>query len=616
MTRFVLSVLMTLTVCLCTYAQTITPGTLPSPLCIDTELLIPATLTGTFAPANTFRVQLKSLSGSQILSYPATLKAGKLSVLLNNSGKEAYTAVFSNGVREFTRVFNDRNYVETVRIDKTTTYTPKSRRDGCRTDSVDNGEISGRVVVGVKPIISLQTETRACINQPLSLTYLSQGEFGPNNVFRIALLTTDGRFIAQLDSSRAPSGIVSLTLPVSLSANACQIRLLATDPALSVSGTVQLSVPVRLMLSGNTTINAGQSTLLTLQAQNVNGTGLLFNEDVTFTLGTGQPQTRSWYGDDRVLVSVSPPQTTTYTTSAVSNGCGAGQTIGSAVVTVNPASANSLAVTQVGPFSGTTRVCSGDTLQLAYSLTGSLPTGATLTAQLSDSTGLNFRDLTTVSQSAAVVRALLPTDLPRASGYRVRIRASDLTVAAGAYAYPLTTRYRATARFSTPTLYYQAGVPVRAVVQLGGDGPWQYSIATDLATIDRFATSSPDTVALPVISPVVVFRLSRVFTNWCGVGRIEDPGLIRVELVTAIEPGGVAVGVFPNPTAGLLQVRWPGPVTESYDLRLSSLTGETLLTRRSRQIEEQLTLAGLPAGVYLLRVEQGNRVQVFRVIKQ
>lgn len=76
-------------------------------------------------------------------------------------------------------------------------------------------------------------------------------------------------------------------------------------------------------LSGNTTINQGQSANITLTF-----TGALPH---TYTLSDGQTGTTS---TNPLTISVFPLSTTTYTATAVSNGCGAGTTSGSATVTV------------------------------------------------------------------------------------------------------------------------------------------------------------------------------------------------------------------------------------------------------------------------------------------
>ncbi len=79
-------------------------------------------------------------------------------------------------------------------------------------------------------------------------------------------------------------------------------------------------------LAGSATINAGESSLLSLT---FTGSG-----PWRYTLSDGRTGTTA---DSLVSLSVSPTQTTVYTLASVANGCGTGTTTGSAVVTVQPA---------------------------------------------------------------------------------------------------------------------------------------------------------------------------------------------------------------------------------------------------------------------------------------
>ena len=79
-----------------------------------------------------------------------------------------------------------------------------------------------------------------------------------------------------------------------------------------------------LALSGNTTINQGQSANITLTFTGV--------APYNYTLSDGQTGTTS---TNPLTLAVSPLNTTNYTATAVSNVCGGGTTSGSAIITVN-----------------------------------------------------------------------------------------------------------------------------------------------------------------------------------------------------------------------------------------------------------------------------------------
>ena len=496
-----------------------------------------------------------------------------------------------------------------VNVTRPTTFSLQSVTGFC-----GYGAVSGQVVASVKPSLALRTTPNACVGQPVSLTATVGGEFSPTNLFRLDLLSASGQVAARLDSGTQLVAVRSVRLPAGLTSGQYQIRLTASAPALVATASVRVDVPARLSLSGNTVIVAGQTTFLAIRATGIGSTvTTLANDDITFALNNEPPQTRSWYGP-LTLVAVAPTQTTTYRLTQVLNACGAGQADGQAVVTVDPASANRVEIRSVNGYSGLLPICSGDTLLLAYAQTGTLP-ATTLIVQLSDSTGNAYTDLPTTVSSATVLRAILPATLPRGSNYRLRLRPTDAAVASGAYPYPLTVRSRATARFGVSTLVIDPGKPVQIPVLLGGDGPWRYRIAADLASLSQYAQKSVDTISVQVVSPVAVFRLVSVNSEGCGPGTVGDPSVIRVELVTAIEPGETAAQVWPNPVLNQVQIRWPTPAP--YTVRLLSPTGATLLTRYSRQQTDQFDLTAMPTGVYLLIVEkEGQLRQTFRLVKQ
>ena len=536
----------------------------------------------------------------------------KLALTGGSTPESTYQVVFSDDV---VRILNNSYTERDVNPNVRTVYSLKSITGSC-----GFGTVSGQVTVNVKPSVALQVPSfssggnRVCVGQPLSVSFTSRGELGAKNIVQLFLRSYTSSLKLTLDSSRSSSGKFNVVIPSTLPPGDYQLQLTASDPVLSASLDFYISAPPKLVISGNTLINAGQTAYLVITP-----TELITNqEDINIVLSTGQRLTRRAYssGIDPTYAAVTPTQTTTYTITSLQNSCGLGQSSGSAVVSVNPVSSSSIAVIQIGNSPGITRFCIGDTLPLTYDVTGNLPAGSTLIAQISDSTGANFSDLPTLTGSNNVVRAIMPKSLPRGNGYRVRLRSSDPTVTGGAYAYPLSIRNRATAQFSTPSITYQSGKPARAIVLLGGDGPWSYRIATDNSSISRYVLKSPDTLILQPVSPAVFFKLSVVTNAWCGVGQLLEPTTLRVELLTAVEPFSARVIVSPNPTTGLLHVNWSKLNAEPVDIQLLSVSGTMLLFKKSHLLTETLSLVGMPTGIYFLRIQQSNQVQTFRIIKQ
>lgn len=538
----------------------------------------------------------------------ATLKVS----LTGGGGRLGYRVVFSDEVA--TQYYSEDAGSREVSPGRRTTYSLKAVTNGC-----GYGTVSGQVQVSVKPTLTLRfadddSETRrVCAGTTVVVTYRSRGEFNGTNRFQASMQLPD-KSVRMLESSVSESGSLTVAIPATYVAGVYPIKITATDPSLSAVVQLYVSTPPQMSIAGNTVINAGQTAYLPIRLLAT----LSNQEEIDITLSDGQRLNRYAYvsPSEITYAMVTPTQTTTYTITTVRNNCGVGRATGMAQVLVNPAGSASISVTKVGLYQGLTNACAGDTLTLTYDVAGTLPVGTSLVAQCSDSTGGNFVDLPTLTSGTNTVRGVIAATTAPGNGYRVRIRASDPTVAAGAYAYPLLLRTQPTARFSVPTMLYDAGKPVQAVVLLGGEGPWSYRIETDLSAINRFAYKSPDTVALRTVSPNVAYRISTVSNGWCRVGKVNEPGLLRVELVTALESGGVIVSVAPNPTVDRLTISWPTLPVDSYSIHLVTSTGSTLLTKTSRQSTESLTMATYPSGVYMLTVRQGDHIQTIRVIKQ
>ncbi|MEZ4890078.1 MAG: T9SS type A sorting domain-containing protein [Crocinitomicaceae bacterium] len=73
--------------------------------------------------------------------------------------------------------------------------------------------------------------------------------------------------------------------------------------------------------------------------------------------------------------------------------------------------------------------------------------------------------------------------------------------------------------------------------------------------------------------------------------------------------------VFPNPTSDEITIAFPTPVDQPVKIDLMDGTGRLIrtLTKNVQQQEVELSLADLPAGCYLLKM---NEYQVHQIIKQ
>ena len=82
-----------------------------------------------------------------------------------------------------------------------------------------------------------------------------------------------------------------------------------------------------------------------------------------------------------------------------------------------------------------------------------------------------------------------------------------------------------------------------------------------------------------------------------------------------IEPEHRSVVCYPNPTTDKLTVRLTGPTRERF-LSLSSLQGQVIEERSTMKGEEQFNVTGLPAGIYIVKIEEAEGSRWIRVVKR
>jgi hypothetical protein len=99
----------------------------------------------------------------------------------------------------------------------------------------------------------------------------------------------------------------------------------------------------------------------------------------------------------------------------------------------------------------------------------------------------------------------------------------------------------------------------------------------------------------------------------CYTLRVATGTASREEAVTGIR---ARVQVFPNPTLGRLNVQIPGNDSKS-EIGLFDMYGRAVLRQNSSAVNTQLNISGLPAGVYMLRVNRnGKEVYSTKIVKE
>ena len=90
-----------------------------------------------------------------------------------------------------------------------------------------------------------------------------------------------------------------------------------------------------------------------------------------------------------------------------------------------------------------------------------------------------------------------------------------------------------------------------------------------------------------------------------------DPQPVKEQL------GELEITIYPNPTKGVLQVVVTGmKPNDAYNLNLYDMQGKQLLSKVGQPDKALLDIASYASGSYILRVQVGNKIKDFKIIKQ
>lgn len=569
----------------------------------------------------TYKFRVVSSDGSISEPMPVQISTLPSATLINDPsqpnpititpGQPVVLRVVTSGAVPITTVFSD-NTRKDFNSNEGTVYALPRKGQQYSIVSVSNvcgyGSASGKVEVRVIPrLLTTTSSSSVCEGGSVNLQYDLQGDAELSGSYIRFSLADQNNVTIPLDSTQTPKGNITLKIPASLKGSSYRIISSVSKYNLNVTLNLGVSTNADVTLSGNTIINSGESTKLAIRSNKSN------SAMVKYQLSDGTAGDILTSGGSVHYVSVTPKQTTTYTIASISNSCGQGVPSGSATVEVNPTSGKTVTVTSLTAKTAG-NFCSGDTILVGYKTTGTFSAGNVFTVQLSDSTGRNFHNITTI-QGANPVQAVLPADLSAKAQYRLRVAASDANTASGAYGLPVLSNQKASARFASESVIFDGVSNPKVTVLLEGGGPWSYQFGTDISVITRQSGTPADVVELFQASPNQLYRLFRV-SNSCGVGTIGSPSTVKVEVITATEPNaqGFQVVVAPNPAHDILTVK-SGNGDEK-TIQLISQSGTVVQTKKTRQHDESLDIRNLSPGIYLLHVNAKGKKATFKVIKQ
>jgi hypothetical protein len=519
---------------------------------------------------------------------------------INFTGTAPWTVIYENSEKQTT----DHNpYKRSMSATESKDFSLISVYNSC-----GYGQVSGKVSKKVNPALHASATTdNICAGTNVRVWYSLQGDASLENDYIVFLLVDKQTGQSTpLDSTRIRVGAVILKIPATLTGGSYEVHCMVKSYNLSAIAPVYIVTKADVSIHGNTIINAGEDTQLQLISH------MRTNEAINYRLSDGSVGTfYGGSGNSEHFVRVSPRQTTTYSITSVDNGCGEGKKTGSATVEVNPAGERTVSVTKWEPSEGSA-FCVGDAILVYYISKGSFSAKNVMTVQFSDTTGRNFNSVIT-NGTASPLTATIPNDFFIGKKYRVRVIASDPGTSGGAYGYPLTVGKKASVRFASEAVVQDESGTPKLVVMLSGTGPWQFDVGSPLGTKHFYSTTAISSIHLSETPLADYYQIVRVM-NQCGLGTIEKPDVVRVEVITAEpQPVGLSVHVAPNPVSEDMVVGFTD--TSEKTMRLVNAAGITILSKSSSVKEEIINLGHLPSGIYVLSIVGKNFKTAHKIIK-
>ncbi|MHA4736829.1 T9SS type A sorting domain-containing protein [Dyadobacter sp. MSC1_007] len=353
-------------------------------------------------------------------------------------------------------------------------------------------------------------------------------------------------------------------------------------------------------ISGSSTIDLGQSATI-----NIKFTG---DGPWTYVLSGGQTGTTD---QANFQVNVKPSTTTSYLVTEVSNACGKGLPIGSALITVKVPT-----ITSGSP--SIAEACASKTFSLPFQQSGDFPAGNTFKVQISkENTDSKFYTIPSVASSNVVV-ATLP-DTTKGASYFVRVISSgtnpDFTVKGSVSSITLNVSPLPVATLTgTQTILVGESADLKA--DITGKSPWTFTLNNGTKDTLITANASPYTFKLKP-KTTTTYAITKV-TNSCGTGTGVGTARVQVDPILGVEPPAPAdwAKVYPTLIQDKCTVDITGTISpKQASIEVIDLNGRVRATNPVRQKTTEVNFGNYPSGLYLLRIQNGNLSTVQRVMK-
>ena len=493
-----------------------------------------------------------------------------------------------------------------IRPKKTAIFSIKSVENMC-----GFGLANDSIKITVKPslVIDNVKSLNVCSGIETDINIEAYGDFEVGNIFKFSFVNNSNQRI-EVGQTNLLAGNVKLKVPIGTQPGNYQLEVASDRPLLSKKyGNLNYIVSVLpdVVISGNTIINAGQSTYISLTNLALKSSPNFTYDNVNYLLSDGTLKFGSRY---REFIEVRPNATTTYTIKNAENVCGKGKISGSITVIVNPVSDKTVTSGTVGASFPT--LCTGSVQNIFFETKGAFSASNKFSVQLSDQNGENFKDIPSEGDKSPL-KVTIPNDLAIGENYRFRVVASDKDVSASATQYPLVSAKNPTVSMGSNTYYFSPDKPVDIVFNLTGTAPWNILFGSDETSAKYFsAPSSPYTLKLNPINSInyKVFSLS---DRDCSIIPSVSV-LVKLELITANEElSDMEVKLFPNPTSDKITIQSDN--FKNTTLQISDYLGRQILQQNINNAETILDLSNYSSGQYFLQLERDNKRVIYKIIK-
>lgn len=310
-------------------------------------------------------------------------------------------------------------------------------------------------------------------------------------------------------------------------------------------------------------------------------------------------------------ISVLPRSNTIYQVESVSNGCGVG-------LPGNPATAQItvLVPTIATSLITTTTLCTGTQLTVPFTTSGQFNAGNAFRLELISTADTTKKFPLQTTSGASPVTGPVPITLT-AGQYFVRVRADnpEIPIVGSNSQSVITIRTVPSASLTGSQTIYE-GVPASLTFTFGGSAPWSILYADSLTTYSATTTTNPY-IAEARPTRTTTYQVVSV-SNECGSGPVSGTATITVAPLLGVEdnPLDPLVKAYPVPTQTTLMVEVNLPLTrDPAVLSLTDVSGKSVLQRTTRSQRNELDLTTQPSGLYLLRIQVGDRQTVRKVLK-